>query len=148
MDASHPGTLRKDQETSLSLRGVLDTALPRELGTDDEPALYTVPAVFSRRVSPQEQKLIEQPAVTDGLADLGFPGIALKVEDRRLLISNTNLAMLDNGLAAAIAAILRHVEEQLAAERIRVTEELDERRAAELARAAAVKAVAERVRFE
>lgn len=85
------------QDTALQLRGVLDTALPRELGTDAEPPLYTVTAVFSRRVSGPEQALLELPAVTTLLADHGYAGVRLRVEDRRLLIENTNLAMLSGG---------------------------------------------------
>lgn len=136
------------QDTSLRLRGVLDTALPHELGTDHAPDTYTVTAVFSRRVSGPEQALIEQPTVVEALADRGYPGIRLKVEDRRLLISNTNLAMLGRGLAGEIATVLRDVEAQLTAKRTRQAEELKELHAAEARRAATIKTAADLIRFE
>lgn len=135
-------------ESTLHLRGVLDTMLPRELGTDDAPDVYTVSAVFSRRVSVQEQGLIELPAVSELLADRGYPGIRLTVEDRRLVIANTNLAMLEGGLAREIAAVLRDVVTTIATERTRRADELAGWRATEVQRAAAVKTASDRVRFE
>jgi hypothetical protein len=132
----------------LSLRGVLDSALPHELGTDAEPEHYQVSAVFSRRVLPEERALIEGPDVASTLARRGYPGIGLTVADRRLEISGTNLAMLTGGLAAELAALLRDVEQQVVSDR----ERRDDQRArwsdAEAARAARVKAEADRVRFE
>lgn len=136
------------QDTALQLRGVLDTALPRELGTDVAPPLYTVTAVFSRRVSGPEQALLELPAVTTLLADHGYAGVRLRVEDRRLLIENTNLAMLSGGLAHEIATVIRDTQEAIATERTRRADELEAWRAAEAVRAASVKAEADRVRFE
>ena len=136
------------QDTALQLRGVLDTALPRELGTDAEPPLYTVTAVFSRRVSGPEQALLELPAVTTLLADHGYAGVRLRVEDRRLLIENTNLAMLSGGLAHEIATVIRAPQEASATERARRAGGRAAGRAAEAVRAASVKAEADRVRFE
>ncbi|WP_353707354.1 hypothetical protein ABRQ22_15375 [Cellulosimicrobium sp. ES-005] len=143
-----PTSFGRVQDTALELRGVLDTALPRELGTEAEPQLYTVTAVFSRRVSGPEQALLELPAVTARLADRGYPGIVLRVEDRRLLVENTNLAILSGGLAHEIATVLRDVEETITNERTRKADELAEWRAAEVLRTASVKAEADRVRFE
>ncbi|WP_426310331.1 hypothetical protein [Cellulosimicrobium sp. E-16] len=143
-----PTSFGRVQDTALQLRGVLDTALPRELGTEAEPQLYTVTAVFSRRVSGPEQALLELPAVTALLADHGYPGIVLRVEDRRLLVENTNLAMLSGGLAHEIATVLRDVEETITNERTRKADELAEWRAAEVLRTASVKAEADHVRFE
>lgn len=148
MDSITPSSSGAPQEVVLSLRGVLDTALPPELGTERAPDRYTVAAVFSRRVHPQEQALIEEPAVRQRLADRGWPGIELTVADRRLLIANTSLAMLEDGLAGEIAAVLRDVNEQIAAERTRKAAEADAWRADEERRAAAVRIEAERVRFE
>ncbi|SKC68857.1 hypothetical protein [Krasilnikoviella flava] len=132
----------------LFLRGILDSALPHELGTDDEPERYMVAAVFSRQVASEERALIEGAAARSTLAAHGYPGLGLKVADRRLEISGTNLAMLAAGLATAIAALLRDVEQQVATDR----EHRDDRRAqwsaAEAERAARVKAEADRVRFE
>lgn len=144
----NPTTTGAAQETALHLRGILDTALPHELGTEDAPETYTVAAIFSRRVSREEQALIEDPAAARLLAERGYPGIELSVADRRLLISNTNLAMLERGLAREIAELLRGIHERLATERTRKAHELDAWRAAEVERAAAIKAEADRVRFE
>ncbi len=132
----------------LFLRGVLDSALPHELGTDQEPELYTVTAVFSRQVLPEERALIEGPGTVAALADRGYPGVGLKVADRRLEISQTNLAILAGGLAAQIATLLRDVEQQVITARERRDEERLRWAKAEAARAAQVKAEADRVRFE
>ncbi|MCF4119911.1 hypothetical protein L1785_02860 [Antribacter sp. KLBMP9083] len=148
MDVSTPSPSETPHDPALHLRGVLDTALPPELGTTKAPDRYTVAAVFNRRVLPQEQALIEQPSVSRLLADRGYEGIQLAVADRRLLIENTNLAMLESGLAGEIAAVLRGVNEEITAERTRQAAEADEWRAGEARRAAAVKVEAERVRFE
>lgn len=148
MDATTPSSSEAPEDVVLSLRGVLDTALPSELGTEHAPELYTVAAVFNRRVLPQEQALIEAPSVRRSLADRGYPDIQLTVADRRLLIANTNLAMLESGLAGEIAAVLRGVNEEITAERTRQAAEAHEWRAGEARRAAAVKVEAERVRFE
>ncbi|RPF21750.1 hypothetical protein [Myceligenerans xiligouense] len=132
----------------LFLRGVLDSALPHELGTGDEPDRYTVAAVFSRRVSAEERALIEGPGTLGVLAERGYPGVGLEVADRRLEITNTNLAMLAAGLATEIAAVLRDVEQQVVAARERRAEEVLRWSEAEASRAARVKAEADRVRFE
>jgi hypothetical protein len=135
-------------EAALRLRGVLDTALPRELGTPEAPDTYTVAAVFSRRVSPEEQALIEDPTVRDLLAAHGYPGVGLAVDDRRLLITRTNLAELENGLAGELADVLRGIDQQITTERIRKAAEVDRWRVAEEQRAGSVKAEADRIHFE
>lgn len=132
----------------LFLRGVLDSALPHELGTEDEPERYLVSAVFSRRVSPEERALIEASSVSAMLAERGYRGVSLKVADRRLEIAGTNLAMLAGGLASEIARVLREVEQQVLAERARRDDERLRWSEAEAARAARVRAEAEDVRFE
>lgn len=134
--------------SGLFLRGVLDSALPHELGTDDEPERYLVTAVFSRQVSAEERALIEDPGVPAMLAERGYVGISLKVADRRLEIAQTNLAMLAAGLATEIARVLREVDQQVVAERERRDDERLRWSEAEAARAARVKIEAERVRFE
>lgn len=148
MSVTVPASNGAPHETALRLRGVLDTALPRELGTDAAPDRYTVTAVFSRRVAPQEQALIENLSVRHHLADVGYPGVELTVADRRLLISNTNLAELERGLAQELAELLRRIDEQIVTERDRRAAEVDEWRVAEVRRAAAVKVEADRIRFE
>ena len=146
-DATTPGTASR-VAAGLFLRGVLDSALPHEIGTDAEPELYTVTAVFSRQVLPEERALIEGPGTVAALADRGYPGVSLKVADRRLEIYQTNLATLAGGLAAQIATLLRDVEQQVITARERRDEERLRWAEAEAARAARVKAEADRVRFE
>ncbi len=132
----------------LFLRGILDSALPHELGTDAEPERYTVAAVFSRQVSPEERALIEGADARSTLAASGYPGVGLKVADRRLEISGTNLATLASGLASQVAALLRAVERQVVTARERRDDERVRWSEAEALRAARVKAEADRVRFE
>jgi len=132
----------------LFLRGVLDSALPHELGTDAEPERYTVAAVFSRQVAPEERALIEGPEARSELAASGYPGVGLKVADRRLEISGTNLATLASGLASRVAALLQDVEQRVVTARERRDDERVRWSEAEAARAARVKAEADRVRFE
>ena len=139
--------------SDLHLLSVLATGLPLQLGTPDEPAAYTVPAVFSRQVSQSERARIEDPATARGLcAQIGAPtdgpALRLVVADRRLLIENTTLAQLRDGLAAALAAMLRDLAGDLrtrASERAVAAEALavDERQ-----RAAATHAAVESIRFE
>jgi len=127
---------------------VLDSALPHELGTADEPERYLVAAVFSRQVLPEERALIEASDALARLAERGYPGVGLKVADRRLEITGTNLAMLAAGLAAEIAALLRDVEQQVVTARERRDDERVRWSEAEALRAARVKAEADGVRFE
>ncbi len=148
MSATIPTRPPTTDDAALSLRGVLETSLPRELGTAAAPDRYKVEAVFSRRVSPQERARIEQPSVSQHLADKGFPGITLQVFDRRLVISGASLPMLENGLAHEIAVMLQGIEESIATERERRAAEVDAWQLAEVERAAAVKEEAERVHFE
>lgn len=147
-DTSDPAVVVPATGHGLFLRGVLDSALPHELGTDAEPERYVVSAVFSRQVSAEERALIEDPGVPAMLAERGYPGVGLKVVDRRLEITETNLAMLASGLATEIARLLREIEQQVLAERERRDDERLRWSKAEAARAARVKAEAERVRFE
>jgi hypothetical protein len=132
----------------LFLRGVLDSALPHELGTDEEPERYLVAAVFSRQVLPEERALIEGPEALARLAARGYRGVGLKVADRRLEIAGTSLGMLTGGLAAELAALLRDVEQQVVTARERRDDERVRWSEAEALRAARVKAEADRVRFE
>ncbi|MEL7974638.1 hypothetical protein AAG589_02145 [Isoptericola sp. F-RaC21] len=147
-DADVPPDRDTPVPAGLFLRGILDSALPHELGTDDGPERYTVAAVFSRQVAPEERALIEGPDARSTLAERGYPGVGLKVADRRLEISGTNLAALESGLASQVAALLRGVEQQVAAARERRDDERARWSEAEARRAARVKAEADRVRFE
>ncbi len=109
-----PDDAQAPDDEVLHLRSVLVSGLPVELGTDAAPATYTVPAVFSRQVTVGEREAIEHPDTTQRLAELGYPDVTLTVSDRRLLIDHTNLTQLKDGLAAAVAAVLRDIDRVLA----------------------------------
>lgn len=139
-----------DDPRALRLVSVLTTGLPAELGTPDEPALYTVPAVFSRQVSDTERQRIEDPATARALAEQAgsSPGLELAVSDRRLLIKNTSLAQLTGGLAAAIATMLDQLGRELLAETDRRTEAAEVLRTDEQERFDAVAKAAAAVHFD
>lgn len=134
---------------ALRVVSVLASALPDTLHTPDEPDLYTVPAVVSRQVTAQERARIEDPETARLLAaEVGLaPGLELAVEDRRLLIRNTTLTQLGQGLAEAIGRMLERLEaELLEAKDVRDHAAAD-RHTDELARLAAVAHQAEQIRF-
>ncbi|AEI13397.1 hypothetical protein Celgi_2904 [Cellulomonas gilvus ATCC 13127] len=143
-----PGSVTRD----LRLLSVLESGLPTQLGTPDEPAAYTVPAVFSRQVSHDERARIEAPATAQALAaQIGAPAdgptLRLVVSDRRLLIENTTLAQLHDGLAAALAAMLRDLGRDLRAQTSERAVEAEALAVGERRRAAATHTVAESIRF-
>lgn len=118
-DTTVPATVsRTDDPRALRLLSVLASGLPAELGTPAEPERYTVPAVFSRQVSPAERAWIEDPATARLLEERtgAGPGLALAVSDRRLLIMNTTLAELKGGLATAIGDMLTRLGQELLTE--------------------------------
>ncbi|WP_438853871.1 hypothetical protein [Agromyces sp. M3QZ16-3] len=126
---------------------ILVTELPSSLGTVDAPERYTVTAVFTRRPLPQELELLGAQSVDARLTEAGYPRVALRAADRRLLISNTNLNELQHGLAREIGRILDEIGHTVSA-----TRSAQARDAAELAsraaeRASRVLAEAERVDF-
>ena len=133
----------------LSIDHVLASGLPAELATPAEPPLYTVPVVFSRRVSPQERAVIEDPATAAHLMDVcgAGPDLRLTVSDRRLLIENTTLAQLDGGLAAAIGAMLTTLGDQLHAAREERTAAAEASTRVERERAEGVARTAAAIRF-
>ncbi len=132
----------------LRLVSILVSGLPAELGTADEPARYTVPAVFSRQVTAGERARIEDAATAHALSAHADPDLALEVSDRRLLIKNTTLAQLEGGLAAALAAVLRDIDRDLDAERDQMVADAEVRDADERDRESAVAAAAAAIRFE
>lgn len=133
---------------ALRVTSVLATSLPPEIGTAHEPVTYTVPAVFSRRVTREEQDAIEGDAVRRRLADAGFEDVELTVSDRRLLIEHTNLGALEAGLAHEIAETLRDLGRDLVVEHDRLAAEIAELQKEEDRRAAVVLVEAEQIRFE
>jgi hypothetical protein len=112
--------------------------------------VYTVPLVFSRRVTAPERSLIECPETATRIADQfgGVPSLRLVVSDRRLLVEGTTLEQLRDGLARALNDMLEELgrelrkagDERAAAVELRAQ---DERR-----RAATVHAVVSAIRFE
>jgi hypothetical protein len=112
-------------DSALSLSGVLAAALPHDLGTAQGPTRYTVPAVFSRRPQPREVDLLHGAGTKQRLADAGYSDVELRVSDRRLLITNTNLVDLKAGLAHLVGAVLRDISAQAAQERTDHTDELE-----------------------
>lgn len=134
----------------LRVVSVLEPGLPAELGTPAQPASYTVPLVFSRRVSPRERQHIEDPRTAARIVEEGSggPGLRLVVSDRRLLVEGTTLEQLRDGLARALNDMLldlgrelrRAGDERAAAAEAHVQ---DERR-----RTATVHAAVSAIRFE
>ncbi len=118
----------------LELLGVISATVPLEHRSGSRSARYTVAARFSRSASAWERSLIEHPHVHTMLAEQGYGSVRLKVLDRRLLIENTNMQMLERGLAAAIAAILSAVDREVTAGRARSLREAQQRRAAQAQR--------------
>lgn len=141
--------LASTQPPALAVVSVLASGLPPELGTPEEPALYTVPAVFSRRVTPQERARIEDPTLAARLmGETGAgPGLELTVSDRRLLISNTNLSQLQAGLATAIGQMLNNLGKELRAARAERASAAEVRMTDERQRAGAVARIAAEIRF-
>lgn len=140
-------------QEELRLLGVLESGLPAQLGTVDEPERYTVPVVFSRQVTRAERERIEDPetarrlAVQAGAAQPG-PDLRLVVSDRRLLIESTNLYQLRDGLAEALAEMLRDLGRDERAARSERAVEAESRAVEEEYRVSAVHAVVESIRFE
>lgn len=109
----------------LKLSGILASALPHDVGTARGSSRYTVPVVFSRRPQPRELDLLHGSNVSRRLAEAGYSDVELRVSDRRLLITNTNLMDLKTGLAHLLGTILSEVSAQAATERADREEELD-----------------------
>ena len=120
----------------LELLGVISATVPHERRAGSRTARYTVAARFSRSASAWERALIEHPRVQLMLAEHGYGSVRLKVLDRRLLIENTNVEMLERGLAAAIVDVLAAVDREVAAGRARSLREAQQRRAAQAQRSA------------
>lgn len=145
---SEPGRARGDSR-ALRLVSILASGLPIELGTPEEPALYTVPVVFSRQVTAAERKVIEDPETARRLIEAtGIePGLTLTVDDRRLLIHNTSLRLLKDGLASAIGRMLQQLGSDLLAEQDRAAASAEARLSHERTRAAMVATDAAEISF-
>jgi hypothetical protein len=135
-------------ESALTLSGVLASALPHDLGTAQGPSRYTVPAVFSRRPQPREVDLLHGTSTSRRLADAGYSDVEIRVSDRRLLITNTNLADLKSGLAHLLGMILREVSSHASQERAERAEELDALGLVEEQRLEALRKAAAEIHFD
>ena len=132
----------------LRLTSVLVSGLPAELGTAAAPDCYTVPVVFSRQVTPVERDRIEDPELAHRLSENRGAEIELVVSDRRLLVRNTSLAELRDGLAAALSAALRELDVQLDAEQAARDDAASRRDLEEHERADAIAREAAQIQFE
>jgi hypothetical protein len=68
----------------LGLTGIVVKSLPATLGTATEPERYTVPVLFTRRPNAKEVAAIHGDIARKQLADAGYDGVGLTVDDRRL----------------------------------------------------------------
>lgn len=145
---SELGRARGDSR-ALRLVSILASGLPIELGTPEEPALYTVPVVFSRQVTAAERAAIEDPETARRLAEEtgAEAGLALSVDDRRLLIHNTSLRLLKDGLASAIGRMLQQLGSDLMAEQDRATASAEARLSHERTRVALIAREAAEISF-
>lgn len=143
-----PGRARGDSR-ALRLLSILDSGLPIELGTPEEPTLYTVPVVFSRQVTAAEREVIEDSETARRLvrATGADPGLTFTVDDRRLLIHNTSLRLLKDGLASAIGRMLQELGSELTAEQDRATATAEARISSERTRSALVAREAAEISF-
>ena len=99
-------------------------------------------------MTPEERDRIENPELAHRLSEHLGGGIALVVSDRRRLVKNTCLAELRDGLAAALAAALRDLDQQLDAEQSAREDAASRRDLQEQERAEAVAREAAQIRFE
>lgn len=97
----------------LGLSSILTNSLPLTLMTDSAPERYVIEAVFTRRVDPDEVAFLLGAQTREFLDERGYPEVQLTVSDRRLVIANTNLEELRDGLASDIAELLTWISEQV-----------------------------------
>lgn|GEM_PF-1695855 len=148
-EAGESPSVRGDLGTApLRLVSVLSAGLPITLGTPEAPRSYTVPAVFSRRVSADERAVIESPQSARMLAAAGFPWVTLAVSDRRLLVGGTSVEQLGSGLAHELAVMLRGIGHRLDAERAQRQPAARVLTSAEEARVAGVQHLVDAIAFE
>lgn len=131
----------------LGLSSVLVGSLPAALLTTAAPDRYTVEAVFTRRPAPDEITAITGEATLHELSRAGHPGVTLSVADRRLLIHNTTLEELRDGLADVLSTRLAEISTQLQRAQEDTATALQDVADREAERAAAVAALAESVTF-
>jgi len=131
----------------LGLSSVLVGSLPATLLTTAAPDRYTVEAVFTRRPAPDEVAEIIGEATQHGLSRAGYPRVTLSVADRRLVIHDTTLEELRDGLADALSSRLSEISTHLRRAQEATATALQGVADREAERAAAVAALAESVTF-
>ncbi|MCD2497019.1 hypothetical protein [Microbacterium nymphoidis] len=132
---------------TLGLGSVLVGSLPAALMTDHAPARYSVEAVFTRRPEHNEVKGLLGARTLEVLAEGGYSDVRLAVADRRLIISNTTLEDLRDGLASVLATRIAEISSEIQTERSLVLARRREAAVVEESRVAAVTALAESVTF-
>ncbi|MBN9630960.1 MAG: hypothetical protein J0I18_10165 [Actinobacteria bacterium] len=140
-------TLHSAGQDELRVGAILAEALPVELLTAEAPDRYTVLAVFNRRPSRAEIDEIQGNTTRMSLTEAGHPTVELRVSDRRLEISNTNLEELAGGLATVIAQRLHVISVASAAVRKREESEMRKKTHRETDRAALIALAAAAVTF-
>ena len=98
--------IEEARSSPLGLKSVLVGSLPGTLLTDEQPILYAVEAVFTRRPEQVEVDAIQSEGAHRFLRERGYEAVALEVSDRRLRILNTSLEQLRDGLASTLAEYL------------------------------------------
>ncbi|WP_433673624.1 hypothetical protein [Microbacterium gorillae] len=132
---------------TLGLRSVLVGSLPATLMTDHSPSRYSVETVFTRRPEYDEVKGVLGTRTLEVLADAGYPEVRLAVADRRLIISNTTLEELRDGLAHVLADRVAEVSSGVQNVRAAVAARWRTAAVIEESRVTAVTALAESVTF-
>jgi hypothetical protein len=131
----------------LSVDRIVASGLPIDLRSEAAPDFYPVPTVFNREPSSDERMALAGEEGRAGLEKAGFPNVTLGIEDVRLLIGNTNLAVLESGLASAIGTLVDSISRRILGQHSRSRDEaeaLSEDRAARRHDAASAAA---RIRF-
>jgi hypothetical protein len=132
----------------LGLGAILVDTLPTTLMTAEAPDRYTVSAVFTRRPSRSEIDAIHDDATREALSRAGYRTVELRVSDRRLEMSNTNLDELAQGLATVVADRLHVISLKSAADHERFEAEVLRKTRDETDRAALVALAAAAVVFD
>lgn len=131
----------------LRVMEIVASALPVTLLTPDAPDTYTVTGVFSRSVDPIEAAILHSHTSSATITAAGFPGVTLHVSDRRLLIGNTNLDMLQAGLANVIGQLLLDAATTAVIRRQQVETDLAQALAADAERAERVRDITSTISF-
>jgi hypothetical protein len=137
-----------DTSPESPLRLTTIVAIPSQLYLGKAPARYAVSAAFSRRPNTAEAKLIQGTAAHERLAEQGYEHIRLRVEERRLEITDTNLEELKSGLAKVIGALVREISDQARHEQQERDEAALQKSRAEADRRKEVEELARQISFD